>query len=115
MDNLAEKVDVCPLNWVLFVYSWECEKCSLYEEVAAGCPLFRGFLIYQNLRSNIHFQYCPCYIRIHCWAVSLKRGFTIISDIRRVSVIAHMFCIYRTHWHYDQSTEITSQLHHGKL
>ena len=27
----------------LFVYSWEREKCSLYEEVAAGCPLFRGF------------------------------------------------------------------------
>ena len=33
MDNLAKKVDVCPLNWghyVLFMYSWEREKCSLY-------------------------------------------------------------------------------------
>ena len=34
MDNLAKKVDVCPLNWghyVLFMYSWEREKCSLYR------------------------------------------------------------------------------------
>ena len=44
-DNLAEKVDKCPLNWglqVLFSYNWDCENCPLYR--VAGCPLFRGCL-----------------------------------------------------------------------
>ena len=44
VDNLAEKVDECPLSWgcyVLFVYNWEREKWPLYG--VAGCPLFRGF------------------------------------------------------------------------
>ena len=44
VNNLAVKVDECPLNlgcYVLFVYNWECEKCPLYG--VAGCPLFRGF------------------------------------------------------------------------
>ena len=45
MDNLAEKIDECPLNrgrYVLFVYNWEPERCPLYG--VAGCPLFRGCL-----------------------------------------------------------------------
>ena len=45
MDNLAEKVDECPLNrdrCVLFAYSRDRETCPLYR--VAGCPLFRGCL-----------------------------------------------------------------------
>ena len=45
MDNLAEKVDECPLNrgcGVLFAYNWDCKNCLLYG--VAGCPLFRGCL-----------------------------------------------------------------------
>ena len=45
VDNLAEKVDKCPLNWghyILFVYNWDCKNCLLYRVV--GCPLFRGCL-----------------------------------------------------------------------
>ena len=45
MDNLAEKVDECPLNrghWVLFAYSWDRESCLLYGVV--GCLLFGGCL-----------------------------------------------------------------------
>ena len=32
VDNLAEKVDECPLNHcnVLFVYNWECKIITLY-------------------------------------------------------------------------------------
>ena len=43
-DNVAQKVDECPLNeggYVLFVYNWECERCTLYRVVE--CPLHRGF------------------------------------------------------------------------
>ena len=43
VDNLAEKVDECPLNWgreVLLVYNWDPQNCPLYGVV--GCPLFRG-------------------------------------------------------------------------
>ena len=43
-DNLAEKVDGCPLSrgcYILFVYNWDHENCPLYG--VAGCPLFRGF------------------------------------------------------------------------
>ena len=44
VDNLAEKIDMYPLNWghyVLFVYNWEHEKCPLQE--VARCLVFRGF------------------------------------------------------------------------
>ena len=40
MDNLAEKVDECPLNRghkVLLVYNWDRENCPSYE--VAGCCL----------------------------------------------------------------------------
>ena len=45
VDNLAKKVDKCPLNrdrQVLFAYDWDRESCPLYG--VAGCPLFRGCL-----------------------------------------------------------------------
>ena len=45
VDNLAKKVDECPLNrdrQVLFAYIWDRESCPLYG--VAGCPLFRGYL-----------------------------------------------------------------------
>ena len=45
VDNLAKKVDKCPLNrdcYVLFTYNWDRESCSLYG--VARCPLFRGCL-----------------------------------------------------------------------
>ena len=42
MDNLAEKVDKCPLNQVWFAYNWDREGCPLYGVV--GCPLFRSCL-----------------------------------------------------------------------
>ena len=45
VDNLAEKVDKCPLNRgrkVLFAYNWDRKNCPLYG--VAGCPLFRGCL-----------------------------------------------------------------------
>ena len=45
MDNLAAKVDECPLNQgrlVLLAYNWDRENCPLYG--VAGCPLFRGCL-----------------------------------------------------------------------
>ena len=43
VDNLADKVNKCLLNvnYVLFVYNWEHQKCLLYG--VAGCLLFRGF------------------------------------------------------------------------
>ena len=45
VDNLAKKVDKCPLNrdrYVLFAYNWDRESCPLYG--VARCPLFRGCL-----------------------------------------------------------------------
>ena len=45
MDNVAQKVDKCPLTLgrqVLFVYNWRCKSCPLYR--VAACPLFRGCL-----------------------------------------------------------------------
>ena len=45
MDNLAEKVDECPLNrghCVLFAYNWDCENRPLLGVV--GYPLSRGCL-----------------------------------------------------------------------
>ena len=45
IDNLALKVDECPLNRghkVLLAYNWDRENCPLYGVV--GCPLFRGCL-----------------------------------------------------------------------
>ena len=41
VDNLAEKVDECPLNrgrHVLFVYNWEPENSRGFQ----NCPLYQG-------------------------------------------------------------------------
>ena len=46
VDNLAEKVNGCPLNWdhyALSAYNWECEKCPLYRVV--GSLLFSGLIL----------------------------------------------------------------------
>ena len=45
MDNLAEKVDECPLNRdrkVSLAHNQDHENCLLYG--VAGCPLLRGCL-----------------------------------------------------------------------
>ena len=45
VDNLAEKVNKCPLNRgrkVLFAYNWDLESCPLYG--VARWPRNRGFL-----------------------------------------------------------------------
>ena len=45
LDNLAEKVDNCLLNWgryVMFAYSWDCKSCPLYG--VERWPRNRGFL-----------------------------------------------------------------------
>ena len=39
VDNLAEKVNECPLNQggtVLFVYSWECKLITYYMDSGAS-------------------------------------------------------------------------------
>ena len=87
------------------MYSWEREKCSLYGVVGV-C-----YLEVSNVSKSKE-QHSLSALSLMWW-VSAVGGVHCI--VRRVSVIAHMFCMCRTHWHYDQSTEITSQLHHGKL
>ena len=40
VDDLAEKVDECPLSrgrYVLVVYNWEHKKCLLYEVEGCAC------------------------------------------------------------------------------
>ena len=60
MDNLAEKVDECPLNQGHFSYIWDRENCPLCG--VAGCPLFRGCLsIEVNGRTVVTFR-IVCYI-----------------------------------------------------
>ena len=42
VDNLAENIDECPLNWgrqVLFAYNWDSENCPLYRVV---CVRYSG-------------------------------------------------------------------------
>ena len=66
VDNLAEKVDECPMNWgryVLLMYNLDPENCLLYGE--ERCPLFRSCLsIEVNGRtartSRIALLYCGC-------------------------------------------------------
>ena len=42
VDNLAIKVDECPLNQCFLSINWDCESCPLYGVV--WCPLFRHYL-----------------------------------------------------------------------
>ena len=68
VDNHAEKVDECPLNWgrqVLFAYNWDCEKCPLYR--VAGCPLFSSCLsIEVNGRTVGTFGIVRYIVGVHC-------------------------------------------------
>ena len=77
-DNLAEKVDECPLNLgrlVLLVYNWDRENCLLYGVV--GCPLFRGCLSTEvNGRTVGAFRIVHYIVGVHCSGVSVKRGST---------------------------------------
>ena len=76
VDNLAEKVNKCPLNWghwVLFAYNWDRENCPLYR--VAGCPLFRDCLnIEVNGRTVGTFRIVLYIVGVHFSAVSVKRG-----------------------------------------
>ena len=68
MDNLAEKVDECPLNWgrkVSFAYNCDHENYPLYRVV--GCPLFRGCLsIEVNGRTVWTFRIVPNIVGVRC-------------------------------------------------
>ena len=85
VDNLAEKVDECPLNrgrWVLLACNWDRENCPLYG--VAGCPLFRGLSIEVNGMPVGTFR-IVCYIMgVRYSGVSVKRGSTVdnhVSDL----------------------------------
>ena len=76
VDNLAEKVDACPLNWdckVLFAYNWDRETCPLYG--VAGCPLFRGCLSVEGNGRTVG----TSELSVISWVstVSVKRGSTV--------------------------------------
>ena len=82
VDNLAKKVDECPLNrgrWVLLVYNWDRENYALYG--VAGCPLFRGCLgIEVNGRAIGTFRIVHYSVGVRYSGVSVKRGSTVFSD-----------------------------------
>ena len=79
VDNLAEKVDECPLNrghLVLLVYNWDRENCPLYR--VAGCPLFRGCLsIEVNGMAVGTFIIVRYIMGVRYSGVSVKRGSTV--------------------------------------
>ena len=81
VDNLAEKIDECPLNRsrvVLFAYSWDRESCPLYG--VAGCPLFRGCLsIEVNGRAVRTFRIVRYIVGVRYSGVSVKRGSTVVQ------------------------------------
>ena len=81
VDNLAEKVDECPLNrdrLVLLVYNWDRENCLLYG--VAGCPLFRGCLsIEVNGRAVGIFIIVRYIVGVRYSGVSVKRGSTVLQ------------------------------------
>ena len=84
VDNLAEKVDECPLNQgrlVLLAYNWDHENCLLYG--VAGCLLFRGCLgIEVNGRTVGTFRIIVRYIvGVCCSGVSVMRGSTVLLKL----------------------------------
>ena len=83
VDNLAEKVDECPLNrgrYVLFAYNWDRESCLLYG--AAGCPLFRGCLsIEVNGRRVGTFRIVRYIVGVRCLGVSAVEGCPLLSGV----------------------------------
>ena len=78
VDNLAEKVDECPLNrgrCILLAYNWDRENCPLYG--VAGCPLFRGCLsIEVNGRAILTFRIVRHIVGVRYSRVSVKWGST---------------------------------------
>ena len=82
VDNLAEKVDGCPLNrgsWV---------NCPLYG--VAGCRLFRGCLsIGVNGRTVGTFRSVRYIVDIRCWGVSVKRGSTVVRKHTQSPFLHH--------------------------
>ena len=68
VDNLAEKVDKCPLNrgrQVLFAYNWDRKSCPLYR--VAVYPLFRRCLsIKVNGRTVGTFQIVRYIVGVRC-------------------------------------------------
>ena len=105
VDNLAEKVDECPLNRVsllsrregasnnmkvlrtplnrgchvnLLAYNWDRENCPLYG--VAGCPLFRASIEMNGRRVGtfiiVHYIMGVCFSE-----VSVKRDSTVVLQI----------------------------------
>ena len=81
VDNLAEKVDECPLNRgreVLLAYNWDRESCPLYG--VAGCPLFRGCLsIEVNGRAIGTFRTVRYIVGVRYSGVSTIQGCPLIK------------------------------------
>ena len=79
VDNLAEKIDKCPLNQgrrILLVYNWDCKNCLLYGVV--GSPLFRGCLSIEVKGRTVGTVRIVRYIMGVCFSgVSVKRGSTV--------------------------------------
>ena len=79
VDNLAEKVDECPLNWgrcVLLAYNWDRENCPLYGVV--GCLLFRGCLSVEvNGRAVGTFRIVHYIVGVRYSGVSVKQSSTV--------------------------------------
>ena len=97
MDNLAEKLDGCPLNQVLFEYNSDCENCPLYW--VPGCPLFRGIEV--NGRTVRTFRIVRYIMGVSCWGVSIKRGSTVVHKINLV---------YFFHYHRSTSSASSTAL-----
>ena len=90
VDNLAEKVNECPLNWdpwVLFAYNWDCEKCPLYR--VAGCPLFKYWSEWRTVGT---FRIVRYIVGVCCWGVFVKRGSTVLFFTH----IIYIYCFYAT-------------------
>ena len=71
VDNLAEKVDECPLNWdrrvlLVYMYNWDRKNCRLYGVV--GCLLFRGCLSIEVNGRTIGTFRIVCYIMCSCFS-----------------------------------------------
>ena len=73
VDNLAEKVDECPMNWgryVLLMYNLDPENCLLYGE--ERCPLFRSCLsIEVNGRTARTSRIALYIVGVRCYGVPL--------------------------------------------
>ena len=79
VDNLAEKVDECPMNWgryVLLMYNLDPENSLLYGE--ERCPLFRSCLsIEVNGRTAGTSRIALHIVGVRCYGVPLLWGSTV--------------------------------------